>query len=203
VTIHEAYAPILRHFRRVRLRRLYLEFGINEETRILDVGGSSFLWDLAHSMGLPEPRVTILNMAGKADILADATALPFADGSFDLAFSNSVIEHLFCFEKQVKMAAEIRRVGKSFWVQTPDVRFPVEPHYMAPFIHWMPRGARHFLGRWMTPRGWMDSVGCSVLPQEVALLSPSAVRRLFPDAVLVVERFAFLPKSIIAVRNRM
>ncbi|WP_255695553.1 methyltransferase domain-containing protein [Rhodohalobacter sp. 614A] len=44
----------------------------------------------------------------------------FEDKSFDVVFSNSVIEHVGSFENQRRFADEVRRVGKAYWVQTPD-----------------------------------------------------------------------------------
>jgi hypothetical protein len=66
-------------------------------------------------------------------ITGDATNLAkFDDHSFDIAFSNSVIEHLQMFENQRCMASEIQRVGKAFRVQTPNSWFPMEPHFLVP-----------------------------------------------------------------------
>jgi hypothetical protein len=37
--------------------------------------------------------------------------------------------------------------------------------------------------------------------KEIRLLSPKEFRNLFPDARIVIERFAGLPKSMVAVRR--
>ena len=72
-------------------------------------------------------------------ISRDATNLhEFGDASFDIAFSNSVIEHLSTFENQARMAAEVRRVARAYWVQTPNFWFPIEPHFLVPAWHWLP-----------------------------------------------------------------
>ena len=61
--------------------------------------------------------------------MGDATDLsPFKDKSFDIVHSNSVIEHLYNFENQKKMASEIMRVGQKHIVQTPNKYFFLEPH---------------------------------------------------------------------------
>lgn len=76
-------------------------------------------------------------------LAGDATDLrEFGDSSFDVVFSNSVIEHLFTFENQRRMAREVQRVGKAFWVQTPNFWFPMEPHFHVPGWQWMPRDTR-------------------------------------------------------------
>jgi ubiquinone/menaquinone biosynthesis C-methylase UbiE len=43
-------------------------------------------------------------------VVADARALPFADGEFEARFSNSVIEHAGSYTDQVKVAQEITGV---------------------------------------------------------------------------------------------
>jgi hypothetical protein len=55
-----------------------------------------------------------------------------SDQEYDIAFSNSVIEHVGDWERQAAFASEIRRVGKNLWIQTPAKECPIEPHYLAP-----------------------------------------------------------------------
>lgn len=116
-------------FRRERMERFARRFGIGETTTILDIGGVPGTW-----AGLfPAPRVTLLNLpsalhlvghGGLPWILADACQLPFADRSFDIVFSNSVIEHLGTAERQRQFAQEVMRAGRGFFIQTPDLRLP-------------------------------------------------------------------------------
>ena len=109
--------------------------GIGPETRVLDVGGTLDIWLLAPLM----PRLVMLNNQPAApgapapDLLADGRSLPFRDASFDVVFSNSVIEHLGDAQSQVRFAAEVARVGNAYWVQTPNRLFPVEQHLFMPF----------------------------------------------------------------------
>lgn len=53
-------------------------------------------------------------------VVADACELPWPDKYFDIVYSNAAIEHLGDFKKQNKMAAEIMRVGKRWFVTTPN-----------------------------------------------------------------------------------
>jgi hypothetical protein len=107
---------------------------------ILDVGGNASTWD---KWGRD---VTVLNVSepsnwedkGARFVLGDARQIEFADGSFDTVYCNSVIEHLGTLADQAKLAAEVRRVARSYWVQTPAKSFPLEPHYLTPFVHWLP-----------------------------------------------------------------
>lgn len=118
-------------------------------------------------------------------IVGDATALDHPDRSFDLAFSNSVIEHLFTWENQQRMADEVRRVARAYWVQTPNYWFPVEPHYLIPGWQWLPLGARERMLRGA---------------REIRLLRRGELARLFPDASLLPERVGGLVKSWTATR---
>lgn len=174
--------------------------------RILDVGGTCYAWSL---IGYDGP-VTILNLSvpeGAADgfehVAGDGTALDYADGQFDTVFSNSVIEHLATWERQCRFAAELRRVGRGLWVQTPARGFPFEPHYFAPFIHWLPVSWRRRAARF-TPWGVMQRPSpqrVAEMVAEIRLLGRREMERLFPDCEIRTERFLGLPKSYIAVRR--
>ncbi len=63
--------------------------------------------------------------------------LPFADGEFDLVYCSSVIEHVPPASRAA-FAAELRRVGRCWLVQTPAYSFPLEPHSLLPGAHWLP-----------------------------------------------------------------
>ena len=198
------YAAI-RRFRRNRMAAFARHFPLTPQTRILDVGGTPLNWSLISA----QPKVTSLNLpsAGQSDVIGDGCYLPFRDRSFDVVFSNSVIEHISTAEQQRRFAQEIRRTGRGYWVQTPDRRFPVEPHLVTPFLHWLPRGARSAIARRFTFWSLLERPSrdrwefyirhCS---QEVRLLNARELQSMFPDAQIVRERFLGLSKSLIAVR---
>jgi hypothetical protein len=128
-------------------------------------------------------------------LTGDGTRLPFDDGEFEVAFSNSVIEHV-SVELQPAFAAEIRRVSHRYFVQTPNRWFPLEPHYQFPFFQFLPERVRRALNRRFTlgfqGRGeW----------EPITLLSAADLLRLFPDAVIHRERALGLTKSLMAVRR--
>ena len=120
---------------------------------ILDIGGTMSFWQ---SMQFKDAEVSIilLNLEEAqqlqhpfTSVQGDATALTqFADQSIDIVFSNSVIEHLFNWENQQKMAAEVLRVGKQHFIQTPNYWFPIEPHWVFPLFQFLPP----LVKRWMT-----------------------------------------------------
>ncbi len=121
-------------------------------------------------------------------VRADARALPFPDGAFDIAWSNSVIEHLDPADRP-RFAAEVRRVAGRYFVETPNRWFPVEPHVLLPAFQFLPRAARQRLWR----------LGVSDDPfTDIRLIDAAELRRLFPDARIVRERFGPLTKSLIA-----
>jgi hypothetical protein len=65
-----------------------------------------------------------------------------------------MIEHLYTSENQAQAAREAMRVGKKLWIQTPNRWFPIEPHFLTPFVHWLPEEARKRLVRNFTVWGW-------------------------------------------------
>src|SRR5208283_3216475 len=99
-----------KRFRRRRMERFVREFAIGRATRVLDVGGTPDDWQMVSV----EPRVVLLNMprAGAAQWVAgDGRCLPFGDQSFDVVYSNSVIEHVGDLSSQRRFAREVARVG--------------------------------------------------------------------------------------------
>lgn len=129
--------------------------------------------------------------------------MPYRSGQFGLAFSNSVIEHVGGWEDQRRFAAEIRRVGRSYWVQTPNRWFPVEPHLIGVFIHFLPFRIQRKLVRWFTVWGWVNKPSQQQIDdfiRDTRLLTEREMRALFPDAQIYYERVLFLfKKSFIAV----
>jgi hypothetical protein len=212
MNIHTLYRPFLRHFRKSRLQRFFAMFNIQATTRVLDLGGNLFFWKLARELGRPQPFVTIVNLYPASEVLpdkiewivADGTELPFAEQSFDVVFCNSVIEHLGTWQAQKKFAEEIYRVSSRHFVQCPHKYFPVEPHLITPFVHWVPRRFRIRLLRNFTVWGWMTRPrheDCRKMIEELQLLGNSEMRRLFPESQIQVERLLGLPKSLIAIKN--
>jgi hypothetical protein len=114
--------------------------------------------------------------------------LPFADGEFDLAYCSSVIEHVAVADR-ARFAAEVSRVAKAVFVQTPAWSFPVEPHSLLPFAHWLPVGLRRRYWRLGAAREW----------EEISLLRRAELAALFPDASVQAERLGPVAKSWVAI----
>ncbi len=195
------------HFRLKRMRSFVKAFAITDNTTLLDVGGDPAFW-----ANIPfKTSITILNISKPAVhsdsfslVQADGRSLPFPNSSFDVAFSNSVIEHLGTFQDQTAFASEIRRVARVIWVQTPARSFPVEPHLAGPFIHYLPKKIQRKLARRFTLWGWIATDydrDIDIFLKETRLLTFREMKELFPDCEIVRERWLFLTKSYIALRR--
>jgi hypothetical protein len=209
--IHEVSKPFRLHFRRKRLQVLYKNFNINNSVKLIDIGGDLFFWDLADKEGLTLPQITIVNIYDKPStlpdyitwVVADGKKLPFNDFEFDIAFCNSVIEHLGNWESQLELAKEIKRVAPNYFVQTPNQKFPVEPHFITPFIHWLPKAVQKRLIRNFTIWGLVTrptSEYCEHFLAELRLLEIDEMFKLFSDSSIVTENFLGIPKSIYAIK---
>jgi SAM-dependent methyltransferase len=122
----------------------------------------------------------------------DGCTLPFPDQSFDLVFSNAVIEHVLGAGRQAQFAQEVMRVGKSWFVTTPNYWFPFESHYHLPFIQFLPRPAQREYNRLAGKRIPKGKV------QDLALLSAPDLRSLFPTSRIVKMRVTFWPENLVA-----
>ena len=180
---------------------------VNDTTRIVDLGGAKSTWERIDA----EPQVTMINTQGTpykngrfTFIIRDACSVDITDGSFDIAFSNSVIEHVGDFSRQKEFADTIRRIAPRYFVQTPYRYFPIEPHFMCLGIQFLPKPIFKRIVRWLSL--WGIAVGPTQteidhLVDEIRLLTVREMRELFPDAQIVKERFLLFTKSIIAVRD--
>ena len=208
---------------RLRARRLahilQLVNGVAERTgrvRVLDLGGTRTYWGLlTHDFLLSHNvTVTLLNLPGELAPIDDdvfrfvegdaCNAQRFEDNEFDIVHSNSVIEHVGDWNRMRMFAREVRKLAPSYFVQTPNFWFPIEPHFMCPFFHWLPEPvrARILTLTGLGHHGRAASVDDAVrVVQSARLLNRGMMASLFPDARIVTERVALLPKSLMAVRS--
>jgi Methyltransferase domain len=180
---------------------------LSSPIQILDIGGTSKYW---RAMGQlpPDTKITLVNIAPQpADelevIQGDARSLPdIDDGQFDVVFSNSVIEHVGGLKDQEAMAREVRRIGRRYFVQTPSLWFPLEPHALVPGFQFLPVRARakllqgHRLGH--LPR-CPDYATAEQEVRSIRLLTAAEMEGLFPEASVHRERVAGLTKSFMSV----
>jgi SAM-dependent methyltransferase len=203
--MRKTYALFNTRFRQKRIAEFEQRFSRCES--VLDLGGWFGWWKM--SPWRPK-ELTLVNLEPAPEELpiqcrfvqGNACALDFSDQSFDLAMSNSVIEHV---SDQAAFAREMLRVGRSIYCQTPAKWFPVEPHLLGLFVHWLPhRWFPYWLHRYFTLEGWInkpDRAEHEAFKQEVHLLTKSDLEKLFPGCQIGAERFLGLTKSYIVTRN--
>ncbi len=204
-------------FRRKRFRLLLdlldAQAGMGRPIRILDIGGTRSYWEAMRDLWQHLPlEITIVNLGATSNDdppfhirEGNACAMPrYATDSFDVVHSNSVIEHVGHWAEMSAMAGEVRRLARTYFVQTPAHEFPFEPHYRTAFFHWysqttrarmLMRKKRGFRG----PLADFDTAMHNV--QSVNLLTATQLHALFPDAMLERESFFGLTKSHVAIRK--
>ena len=208
---------ILRRKRLAPLLKM-IEFAFKQYgfVNIIDIGGTETYWNIVSEQFLDKCNVsiTIVNLL-KSEIVNDHGRFKFIaadacdlsaleDYSFHIAHSNSVVEHVGDWNRMQSFAKEISRIGRKFFVQTPNYWFPIEPHCMTPFFHWLPKPIRiwlvyHFqLGHWKKAESVDDAIQ---IVESARLLNRAMFQTLFKDANIVTEWLFFLPKSFIAIRN--
>ena len=212
MNIHLVYGVFQRHFRPKRIRALKASLPLLDvpASTVLDVGGVAHWWSVVN----PRARsITIINLdnrhqqtcerAGYTFMAVDGRNMPFADQQFDLVHSNSVIEHVGSFEDQRRFASEMMRCGRAIYMQTPNRWFPVEPHLMTVFIHWLPFRVKRHLVRWLSGWGWIKRPSQAQVDEfltDIRLLSRREVETLFPNCPMQNEMFLGLVKSFVVVR---
>jgi hypothetical protein len=185
--------------------------------RVIDIGGTYNFWSTwKDTFDWNRMSVTCVNLdpthyqnnEGNVPvemIRGDAcNLLDVGDKTFDIAFSNSVIEHVGNWDRMKKMASEVRRVAKGYMVQTPYFWFPIEPHARTPFLHWIPESIAYRVVMHRKCGFWsrQDTVDGAVRTvQSAHLLDKSQMADLFPDAKIERERFFLMTKSIIAIKQ--
>jgi hypothetical protein len=188
VIARAAAAASLRNRR--RKLKLFLDFiDPTEETTVVDVGVADAPFGAGEGQALthnffealypwPERITAVGNVPLEhfaqafpqiPRVVADGRELPFAQGEFDVAFSNAVVEHVGGREDQQRFINELCRVAQRVFVTTPNRLFPIDPHTLLPVLHWLPERAR--------PRAFAG----------IRPLSPREFRSLFPYPVRIVN----------------
>lgn len=194
---YPVFSRVSIHYRRKRIEKFIEMMAVDGDTTILDVGGMPYYW-----RDFPlKPRVTCLNLYKAVDplpenvkvVLYDGQKFPFTEQSFDIVHSNSVIEHVGDYHAQKTFAAEIMRVGKRYWVQTPNFFLPFEPHAQFPCFQFFPPNLKLLIGKRWKKAGY---------PYEellaIQLLTKAQLRDLFPSCSIWAEKIMFFPKCYCA-----
>ncbi|HTA35498.1 MAG TPA: class I SAM-dependent methyltransferase [Solirubrobacteraceae bacterium] len=182
-------SPLAARARARRHERFFALTRLPDGARVLDLGcGALGLRGLE-----PQLDITGVDLQPRPDypgpfVRADAAdGLPFADCEFDLVYCSSVIEHVPPPRREA-FAGELRRVARGWFVQTPAFSFPIEPHALLPFAHWLPVALRKRYWRYGAAGEW----------EQISLLRKAELERLFGRAL--PERVGPLVKSWVCVR---
>lgn len=183
---------------------------------LVDIGGTEYYWGIISTEYLEkhQVKITIVNLPestlptnrGPFEFVhADGCNLAqFENNEFHIAHSNSVIEHVGDWGRMVQFSEEFKRVAQKHFIQTPNFWFPIEPHCMTPFFHWLPKPMRIGLVMKFALGHWKKASSVEEAGQIVGsarLLTRRMFRKLFSDSEILTERLAFMPKSIIAIRD--
>jgi SAM-dependent methyltransferase len=174
-------ALILQRFNRDRKWRLFNEqFTTTDALRVLDVGvtdkeftpSDNYLEkhypypNMITALAVDEPQRFREKYPAVKALAYDGKRIPFADGSFDVCWSNAVIEHVGDRPQQLAFLKELIRSSKSVFFTTPNRYFPIEMHTRTPLLHLLPKkvfdaylrmvGKEWATGDYMHLLGWRD-----------------------------------------------
>ena len=166
--------------------------------KVIDIGGTA---NAIFFRDRPDLEITYLNIApgtssreelrpNEQYIQADARALPIADLPFDIAFSNSLFEHVPREDWPI-VAREIMRVATAYFVAVPYRYFPIQPHYNFPLAQFTPHRVQQLIAL-----HWPFSYARGRDFSPVYLPARQDMRRVFPDAEMATERAGPLPKAL-------
>jgi len=203
--------PVTGLFRKRRGVFMRAQFPDIESMHVCDLGGSIHFWQKV-GIRLPPDQLTILNIdeyvAGAIPgqevpykvVVYDGKHIPFPDGQFDLLVCNSVIEHVPPGER-AQLAREMTRVARRIFCQTPAYSFPVEPHFVMPALHWLPKSIAYWLvlvSPWrILARPNREQIHSYFYGTN--LLRKRELQALFPEGRISEERFLGLAKSYYVV----
>jgi hypothetical protein len=184
------------------------------QMEVVDLGGTAEAWRRAP---IRPARVTVVNLfePGESDegwivpVTGDACAARAAlvrgghRQRYDLVFSNSLIEHVGGHAQRAALAAEARELAPYHWVQTPYRYFPVEPHWLFPFLQFLPMGLRaRVAATWPLAHTRPDSAAQAMSEvQWTELIGIAELQAYFPGSRIVRERVCGVTKSIVAVAD--
>jgi SAM-dependent methyltransferase len=198
------------HVRR-KMFRIFMEyFQPGPEVTILDIGvtsDDSFQESNYFEQLYPYPhRITCVGTEDGSHLEARYSGLiyrqvqpgqplPFATAAFDIVFSNAVIEHVGSRAAQAAFVQELCRVGKAFFITTPNRWFPVEHHSGLPLLHFLPANLYRSLLRRSRYRYW-------AWEEHLNMLTEAGLAGLFPpdrQAAIRRIRLAGLCSNLVAV----
>jgi len=185
------------------------------QTKVLDVGAevnpdgirglqliNSFPWkDKITAINISTEHIELIKQhyPKVGAVVGDACKLPWPDKHFDIVYSNAVIEHVGDFDKQKQMAAEIMRVGKRWFVTTPNRWYPFEFHMRLPFVTWLPGHSYLWVGRLVSYNHVRKKYVFGTKCDGLRLLTARQLKCCFADSKIIKQRVTFMAETLIAV----
>lgn len=198
--------------RRLKMQLLQRWLPLDGSERVLDIGSQVDAQSQQILERFPDrSRITAVNVQqehldriraaypGIRTMLADARTLPFPDRAFDLVYSNAVIEHVGTFADQRRMADEVRRVGRRWFLTTPNRWYPFEFHARLPLVSWLPAAWMHKVARLWAYNHVHRRYQAGNDYSDVRLLTAAQLRTLFPDSRILKPRITFWPETLVVV----
>lgn len=198
--------------RKIRLERIdifkKLILNLPKPIKILDVGGTEVFWEIMGFTENEDYEITILNLSkvntkyfNIVSISGDGRNMSqFKDDEFDIVFSNSVIEHVGKFKDQMKMANEMQRLGKNYFLQTPSFYSPIEPHFFVPFFQILPVKLRTLLLQNFN-LGYLkktpEKEKAKKIIESINLPKKEELEKMFPESTIKKEKAFGLTLSYI------
>jgi SAM-dependent methyltransferase len=206
------FSPLSKVSRQRKLNMFYRLFRPTRHTRILDVGAEAQSGTIQFIDSYPwKENISVINLSSEhvsrikylyPEIdarVGDACELPWEDYYFDIVYSNAVIEHLSKFERQKKMAAEIMRVGKNWFVSTPNRWFPFEFHMRLPFVTWLPRSIQIGLGQIISYDHIKKKYISGIKRSDLRLMTARELKQCFPTGRIIKQRITFMAETLVCV----
>lgn len=194
------------YFRNKRFKFFFDKINLlNKPISILDLGGKINFWENRGLTGHTDFKITLLNLEKEVSEYSNVKTLKgnildlkiFKKNSFDIVFSNSVIEHLSNLENQRKMAFEVLRIGKKHIIQTPNKKFFIEPHYLLPFFQFIPKKLQFTIltkTKLSRLKTW-DKKFANQYLDEIRLMTKKELNEIFPNSSIYFESFLGMTKS--------
>lgn len=201
--------------RKRKLELFYKVMKPTSQTKVLDVGAGinpdgdrglqlidSYPWknEISAINISPEPISQMKQYYPEVEaVVGDALDLPWPDKYFDAVYSNAVIEHVGDFESQKKMAAEVMRVGKRWFVTTPNRWYPFEFHSRLPFVTWLPGHSYLWVSRIVTYSHVQQKYVFGAKHSGTRLMIANELKRCFPSSKIIKQRITFMAETLIAI----
>ncbi len=127
---------------------------LSSRSRVLDLGSAHGSFDLhRYEPGLVRVDIDAGAMGtGGSAVAADASMLPFPDGTFDAVICNHGLEHFTDFEGALKEIGRVMKRGGAFYAAVPGSTTVCDRLY-----RWLARGGGH-VNRFVTPSAFVTRV---------------------------------------------